>query len=132
MLDIDDATTLSEADWHELPSRAELPCTWKEYAASGGGTATKPDSTRKFCRVALPSIAIVWADDNWHAAYAKDVSKIGMGFYSPIQFLPRARVRVWLPGHSLLRVRIARCRRLKDNCFECGGLFEAADKTPRL
>jgi hypothetical protein len=131
MLDLIDATTLSEADWHELTSRAELPCSWQDYASAAGAMQTKPDSTRKYCRVALRSVAIVWADSDAHAAYAKDISKVGMGFYSPVQFLPRAFVRLWLPGHSLLRMRITRCRRLGERCFECGALFESVGQKPR-
>jgi hypothetical protein len=128
MLDLIDASTLSEASWQQLESRAELPCSWQEYSSSAGAVLTIPEDVRKYCRIALRSIAIVFVDEDAHAAYAKDVSKVGMGFYSPVNLLPRTFVRIWLPGRSLLRLRISRCRRLVDRCFECGGLFEAAMK----
>jgi hypothetical protein len=132
MLDIFDAPALDEADWHQLASRAELPCTWQEYMASAGACQIKPDSSRKHCRVALRSIAIMLLDDEQHAAYTKDVSKIGIGFYSPVHLLPRTMVRLWLPGHSLLRVGIARCRRLGERCYECGGVFQTIGQAPRV
>jgi hypothetical protein len=128
MLDLIDATTLTEASWQQLPSRAELPCTWQEYMAGAGTVQTSPEDTRKYCRIALRGIAIVFVDEQAYAAYAKDVSKVGMGFYSPVNLLPRTFVRVWVPGRSLLRLRISRCRRLGERSFECGGLFEAAFK----
>jgi hypothetical protein len=128
MLDLIDATTLTEQSWHELASRAELPCSWQEYVAGAGTVQMLPEDVRKFCRVALRSIAIVFVDDQAHAAYSKDVSKVGMGFYSPVNLLPRTFIRIWVPGRSLLRVRVSRCRRLGERCFECGGLFEAAVK----
>jgi hypothetical protein len=128
MLDLIDATTLTEQSWQELASRAELPFSWQEYVAGAGTVQTLPEDVRKFCRVALRSIAIVFVDDEAHAAYAKDVSKVGMGFYSPVNLLPRTFIHIWVPGHSLLRARVSRCRRLGERCFECGGLFEAAVK----
>jgi hypothetical protein len=130
MLDLLDATTLTEASWQELASRAELPCTWQEYVAAGTAQPIQND-TRKYCRIPLRSIAIVLSGEQAYAAYAKDISKVGIGFYSPVNMLPRDFVRVWLPGHSLLRVRLARCRRLRDRCFECGGLFEAVAQSSR-
>ena len=126
MLDLLDATTLNEAAWTELVPRAELPCTLQEYLASGGAMSQKADSTRQYVRVALRSIAIIIIDDQPYAAYAKDVSKSGLGFYSPVQLFPKTIARAWLPGHSLLRLRLTRCRRLAPNCFECGGVFEVA------
>jgi hypothetical protein len=129
MLDLIDATTLTEASWHELVSRAELPFSWQEYVAGAGTVQSTPEDTRKFCRIALRSIAIVFIDEQAHAAYAKDVSKVGMGFYSPVNLLPRTFIRIWVPGRSLLRLRVSRCRRLGERCFECGGLFEAGIKS---
>jgi hypothetical protein len=124
MLDIRDATALSELDWEQLASRAELPCSWQDYAAGAGAVHTKADSTRQYCRVALRSIAIVWADGVAHAVYTKDVSKMGLGFYSPVHLLPRSSVRIWLPGRSPLGLKVTRCRRLDERCFECGALFD--------
>jgi hypothetical protein len=128
MLDLIDATTLTEASWQELASRAELPCSWQEYMAGAGAVQTTPDDGRKYCRIALRGIAIIFVDEQAHAAYAKDVSKVGMGFFSPVNLLPRTCIRLWVPGRSLLRLRVSRCRRLGERCFECGGLFEAAMK----
>ena len=129
MLDLVDATTLSEEAWHELTPKAELPCTWQEYMAGAGATSQKADSMRRYIRVALRSLAIVIVDEQPYAAYAKDVSKAGFGFYSPVQLVPKTLARVWLPGHSLLRLRVTRCRRLGPNCYECGSVF---DTTPGL
>ena len=131
MLDICDATTLSEEAWRELASRTELPCSWQEYVTSGGVSHTKADSTRKYCRVSLRSIAIVIDGDQQHAAYAKDVSKSGLGFYSPVNLLPRTIVSLWVPGRALLRLRITRCRRLGERSYECGSVYEAITQAPR-
>src|SRR5688572_10820884 len=124
MLDLLDATALSAEAWELLTPRAELPSSMQEYMATAGAVSQKPDSTRKYVRVALRSIAIVIVDDQPIAAYAKDVSKSGFGFYSPVQLFPKTIARAWLPGHSALRLRVTRCRRLGPNCYECGSVFE--------
>jgi len=131
MLDICNAATLTELDWEQLPSRAELPCTWQDYMAAAGAMSTKPDSTRQFCRVALRSIAILWVGEEAHAVYTKDVSKLGLGFYCPVHLLPRTSVRIWIPGRSVLKLNISRCRRMAERCFECGSMFDAGPRGPR-
>lgn len=131
MLDILDATALSEDSWRKLSSRAELPFSWEEYVTSGGVSHSRVNSTRKHCRVSLRSIAIVIDGDQQHAAYAKDVSKCGLGFYSPIHMLPRTIIRLWVPGRALLRLRITRCRRLGERSYECGSVYEAITQGPR-
>lgn len=125
MLDILNATTLSEADWRQLPLRAELPCSWEEYASSGGVSHERAGSTRKHCRVSLRSIAIIVDGEQQYGSYAKDVSKSGLGFYSPVNLLPRTIVRLWLPGRAILRLRITRCRRLGERSYECGSVYES-------
>ena len=76
-------------------------------------------------------LAIVIDGDQQHAAYAKDVSKCGLGFYSPVHLLPRTVIRLWVPGRALLRLRITRCRRLGERTYECGSVYEAVTQGPR-
>jgi hypothetical protein len=125
MLAVSHEADLSEEDWRAIASRADLPCGWEQYLADSGKTHTKPNSRRQYPRIGLRTIAIIWHDGDVHAGFTKDVSRIGIGFYSPIQLFPRAAVRLWLPGHDLYELRIRRCRLLKERCFECGATFEA-------
>jgi hypothetical protein len=131
MLDLRDATTLSEQDWERLPSRTELPWSWHQYASGAGAVSKKLDSTRQYCRIALRSIAIIWQGDGAHAVYTKDVSKSGIGLYSPVQLLPKAAIQLWVPGRSLLKLKVSRCKRIADRCFEVGTLFEIGASMPR-
>ena len=131
MLDLRDATTLGEQDWERLPSRTELPWSWHQYASGAGAVSKKLDSTRQYCRIALRSIAIIWQGDDAHAVYTKDVSKSGIGFYSPVQLLPKAAIELWVPGRSVLRLKVSRCKRIADRCFEIGTLFEIGAATLR-
>jgi hypothetical protein len=127
MLAVSDEALLSAKDWQAIASRAELPCGWEQYLADSGKVRTKPNSRRQHPRVGLRTIAIFWHAGEAHAAYTKDLSRIGIGFYSPIQLFPRDAVQLWLPGHSLYELRVRRCRLLKERCFECGATFEHRD-----
>ena len=128
MLDVSDETQLSEEGWTALPSRVELPCSWEQYASGAGVVRPKPTSRRQYCRVGLRSIAILWLEGVAHATYTTDVSKLGMGFYSPVNLLPRQTVQVWLPGRTVLPLTVQRCRRVADRCFECGAKFLVESK----
>lgn len=129
MLAVSDEAGISEKDWHAIASRAELPCGREQYLAEAGKVRTKLNSRRQYPRVGLRTIAIIWHAGEAHAAYTKDLSRIGIGFYSPIQLFPRDAVQIWLPGHSLYELRIRRCRLLKDRCFECGATFEVDNRS---
>jgi hypothetical protein len=124
MLGVSDETVLSEQGWAGLTSRVALPCSWDQYAAGAGAVRAKADSRRQYCRVGLRSIAIIWIDGQPHATYTTDVSRLGIGFYSPMHLLPRKLVKIWLPGRSILQLRIQRCRRVAEHCFECGAKFD--------
>jgi hypothetical protein len=126
MLDIGPEAALTEDDWASLPSRAELPCSWAQYAAGQGGTHNKPNSRRQYARIGLRRMAILWVDGEPHAAYTTDVSKIGVGFYSPVNIMPNTVVRLWISGQSVFPVRVRRCRRLQERCFDCGAVFVVA------
>jgi hypothetical protein len=64
-------------------------------------------------------------DDSRHACLTKDLSRKGLGFYAPVNFLPRKTVLVWLPNGEKLSVRVTRCRRLGEHCYEAGASFDA-------
>lgn len=123
MLGIGDETELSEEGWSLLTSRVELPFSWDQYAAGAGVVRPKPTSRRQYCRVGLRSIAIMWYEGEAHATYTTDVSKLGIGFYSPLNILPRKTVQIWLPGRHVLPLVVQRCRRVGDRCYECGAKF---------
>jgi hypothetical protein len=123
MLGVSNEATLSEETWSALASRVELPFSWQEFVAEAGVIKNRAHSRRKFVRVGLRQIAILSHDGQMHAAYTKNLSRIGLAFYSPVQLLPLAAIRVWILGHPEFQLTVRRCRRLQERCFECGAVF---------
>lgn len=79
---------------------------------------------RQFARAPLRTIGILVANGTAHAVYVKDASRLGIGFYSPVNLLPCKPITLLLPGKKPLQLRAARCRRLGEMYYECGARFD--------
>ena len=123
MLDICHASTLSDHGWQTLSSRTVLPHSISECVEFGECLDYWTESKRLYNRKDLKTIAILLFAGKQHACFAKDVSRIGVGFYAPLNLLPKKLVRLWLPSDKILQLSITRCRRLGPSCFECGGSY---------
>ena len=62
--------------------------------------------------------------------YTIDVSPMGVGFYSPVQLYPRERVTVDFGSYGEMELQILRCRRLRKQCYSCGGTFTVGKMSP--
>jgi hypothetical protein len=125
MLDLCNSRELIESLWHSLDLRAELPCSKQEYWDHTGPMRVQYDSERRYHRYYLREIGVVQHSGQNLAVYTKDVSRIGVGFFSPIQLFPCDRVELQLPGKNTLSLEIARCLRIRDRCFECGTVYSS-------
>ncbi len=130
MLGISDATTVNQSAWQELPVRTQLPWSWRKYLTDLGLGRAWPETRRQYERAPLRVPVILRAADVDYAAYTKDISRLGAGFFSPINLLPKQPVELRMLNGKSMTVRVARCRRLGPQCFECGSLFELASKKP--
>ncbi len=128
MLGISSSPELIEKLWASLPLRAQLPCSEDEFFAKEAGPGAR-DSRRRFHRFPLRRTGILQKGEAFYAIYTKDLSRMGVGFLSPIQLFPREHITVWLPQQKL-RLITARCRRLERACYECGTLFDGHDEMP--
>ena len=123
MLDIDDCRSIVDDIWATATQRTELPEEWADFFELKGPTPIVFDNERRHHRYYLRSKAIVVSGETQLAGYTKDVSRIGMDVYTPIQLFPRQVVRVWLPEGKDYLTRITRCVRIGEKCYECGTQF---------
>jgi len=130
MLDLRNSRELIESHWNSLDLRAELPCAEKEYWDRSGPMRVQSDSQRRYHRYYLREIGVVHRDGQDLAVYAKDVSRMGVGFYSPIQLFPCDWVELQLPGKKTLTLQITRCLRIRARCFECGTVYSSNTEHP--
>jgi hypothetical protein len=125
MLGVDDARELSEQFWQELLSRVELPQEIADAQRKTAGEPVRSDCQRRYGRRSLASPAILADGVRHHACRGKDISRIGVGFYCPINVLPKKIIRLWLPHGGIFLLRVTRCRRLGERCYEVGSRFHA-------
>lgn len=123
MLGVGNATNLSELGWAELPSRVELPEFVLASLRREPIDTAWTDCSRQYPRRAFYKPMIIIDGDNRHACLTKDLSRKGLGFYAPLNYLPRKTLQALLPNGELLPVRVTRCRRLGERCYEVGASF---------
>jgi hypothetical protein len=130
MLDQNLSTQLADGPWTSISMRAALPCTEEVYFGSSGATPTSPDSRRRYRRLRVRGKAAVQRGSETLGAYANDVSPIGIGFFSPVQLFPKERVIVTIEDGEPSELVITRCRRVRHQCYSCGGTFRSGTMGP--
>ena len=81
------------------------------------------DSRRRYHRFFMRGKALAYTDIGEFAVYLKDVSRMGIGFYCPEQLFPCDEIQLELPDRKHLVVKVTRCIRLGEACFDCGSMF---------
>jgi hypothetical protein len=127
MLEIGDARELIERAWQGLGCRVELPENWGDFFEHSGMVPTEYDDRRAYARMHLRGKAVFRHAGVYYAIYTRDVSRSGIAFYHLEQVFPGERGRIWLPNGLSHDVQIARCRRQRKACYECGATFVRAD-----
>ena len=123
MLDVCSSSGVIDDIWNSLSPQAMLPCSAQEYWSKSGPTRTQNDSRRCHHRFYLRGMGIARSDQGLLAIYLKDVSRMGVGFYSPVQLFPCDEVELHVTGDRLLQINITRCIRLGKHCFDCGSTY---------
>ena len=126
MLEIGHTRAVTEASWSRLPSRVQLPVSQEEFFALRGPLPVHPESRRRFHRFYLRGLAILRYQGHEYAGYAKDISRMGLGFYSPIQLFPCDEVTILMPEREPILAEVTRCLRIGNACYECGTVFARA------
>ena len=123
MLDLHHEQQLIDELWEAAGTKIRLPESFHAmFFAPHGATPVFHDNRRAYHRYYMRGKAIVLRGDATLAAYTKDVSRQGIGFLSPVQLLPKERVKLRLPK-AQLSLEVARCRRVDQSCFEVGARF---------
>jgi hypothetical protein len=128
MLDFGDPTNAFDQFWCRLPQRATLIEEMRAELARRGLTPTAPGDRRRHPRFYFWRRAVlVRGPDRTYAAYTMNLSKSGLRVLSPEQIFPCEQVQLMLEMGKEFTLEIRRCRRLAENCYECGAKFVARD-----
>ena len=123
MLGSSNAEPLIDEIWDKLPCNVQLPESWGDSAPPTGPTAAHLDDARRYRRFHLRGKAVLEIDGTYLAIYTKDLSRSGLAFYCERQLFPCQDAGVWLADGPRGAVKITRCRRIQEHCYECGADF---------
>jgi hypothetical protein len=127
MLGICDQEQLAPPEWDSIEQRARLPVSVEDFLDKQGPMPVSPDSRRRYHRMYMRIRAVLRYHETFYAVYMSDISRSGIGFFSPVQLLPCAVIDIWLPDGRQLRLKTKNCVRLEETCYRCGALFAASE-----
>ena len=124
MLDVDHGQKLMNVLWEATPAKVELPESIKStfFQVHGRPEPCFWDNKRSYHRYYMRSKAVLKRGPSLFGTYTKDVSRQGIGFFSPVALMPKEQVKLRVPAAEL-NLEVTRCRRVEAKCFECGAKF---------
>jgi hypothetical protein len=123
MLDVIQDEITATFDWTKVDLTTKLPARLTDFFERQGMTPNQHSSRRVYHRFFLRSKAIVRRQGIALGCYSVDASRSGIAFLSPVEMELKERVSIRLPKTKEFQLEIARCRRIDDECFECGAIF---------
>ncbi|WP_425267254.1 PilZ domain-containing protein [Aeoliella straminimaris] len=123
MLDCSDHPEIVIPKWEDVEIRARLPLAVHEFLAKEGPAPAKYDCERRHARKYFRTRAVIRRDSHDYGVYMCDISRSGVGFYSPIQLFPEEPVELWLPSEKRLDLLMENCVRHANNSYRCGATF---------
>jgi hypothetical protein len=129
MLELDDGKKLMDELWAKVTAKVDPSQLAKDFFALHGPSPPMGHNNRAYHRHYMRGKAILKRGDTLIGTFTKDVSRQGIGFLSPVQLLPKERVKLQLPVTEL-GLEVTRCSRLDKEFFECGARFALGQETP--
>ena len=123
MLDISNDEDVMQLAWEKVELKANLPDNMKDFYDQHGAVPARPGCRRAYLRFFLRGKGILQRKDTYLGVFTSDASRQGLKFLSPVQLLPKERCRIRLPKTKEFQIEIVRCRRITENCYECGAMF---------
>ena len=123
MLELDHGQKLMNDLWEATPFKVDLPDSLRSaYFSVKGPVPLYHDNRRTYHRYFMRGKAVLKRGDAMIGTFTKDVSRQGVGFFSPVPLLPKEHIKLRVPAAEL-SLEVTRCRRIEPKCFECGAKF---------
>lgn len=123
MLELGHEQKMIDDLWECASAKVQLPEPLsKNFFGRSGAMPLWNENKRSYHRYYMRGKALLKRGNAVLGSYTKDVSRQGVGFLSPVQLMPKERVKLHLPTAEL-SLEVARCRRVDQACFECGARF---------
>ncbi len=134
MLDQNDAALLLNESIASLPCEINLPPDWDINTSQSNLYSSGPGEKRGFVRQHCRTIAALQYRHSfphllrpsaWCRVYTINISRNGLMFYHSDQLFPKEQALIILPTGKARVIEIARCRWIREHCFEIGARFIA-------
>lgn len=123
MLDQCDARNVIAAFWEAADKITLLHLPEDQFLAQTGPTPCADASRRSYHRFYFRGKGLLRRGAETLAVYTNDLSRKGLGLFAPVQLFPKERVTLRLSDGRECQLEIVRCRRVGQNCYECGARF---------
>ena len=110
----------------------QMPSTWTDFFDRRGPTPVVFTDERRFPRYYFRKRAFLKHGTKLSKVYTKDISREGLSFLHSHQLYPCAEVLVWLSSEQCVHLVVARCLRVRDCCYECGGRAASSEDRAEL
>lgn len=121
---LEDERDISPERWEAVFSKVCMPTLTDEtFFEPRGPTQDSSEYKRSYDRFFLRSRAILKWNKSVVGVYTKDLSRQGIGFLSPVELTLEESIQLQLTNGAEYRMAVTRCRRVGDNCFDCGARF---------
>jgi hypothetical protein len=118
--------------------RCDINLHEQEYdsSAQGNSFSTGPDDKRRFKRLKFnfdlalqyqQSFPSLQRPTGWSRIRSIDISRNGLGFYHSEQMFPHETAKIMLQDGNTHQIEVARCKRIRENCFEIGAKIMEPD-----
>lgn len=123
MLGLSDEQNLIAQAWEKIERKARIPEGAGDFFDRVGPMPARHGCRRAYQRFYVRGKAILRREETYLGVYTVDASRQGLCFLSPVQMFPKERCRIQLPKTKEFQIQIIRCRRIADDCYECGAMF---------
>jgi len=127
MLDQRDGRVLIDYVWKKLDCRIQLPDEDSGFFSKKKRSAAKYDDRRRYSRHFVNSKMAVVDGAEVYCAYSLNLSRSGIAFLHSQQVYPKQSLCLCFPDGTFIEATIVFCRRVNDNCYECGAEFAERD-----
>ena len=110
----------------------QIPSTWTDFFERRGPMPVLFTDERRFPRYFFRKRAVLKHGKKLSKVYTKDISREGLSFLHSRQLYPCTEVLVWLSSEQCVHLTVARCLRVRDCCYECGGRAKSSEDQAEL
>ena len=126
------SVTVSDQQWESAIAHASVSEPDEEFFSEHGASPMTSNTRRRYRRVLARGRALAVRGDDRYGVLINDVSPMGVGFFSPVPFLPKEIITLSFEQSDQLSVEIRRCYRTDNQGYSCGGNFQTGPMSPRI